>query len=344
MDFHFGFYAQGVTGKRVPCRVVEYWKHALTAPGDVTDKTDYYLSAFTFGEDFVDHLKATGSTSNFTGRVGADVLWFDVDRSDLNEALADTRRLVEYLVCGVPSPVPESFGDANEQFDFRVPPLVSDDGIQIFFSGSKGFHVGVPLTDVPPTPDFPKLARAAAVAVADGAGVKIDTAIYERSRLFRCPNTRHAKTGLYKIPFTYLELTTFYTLEKILETAKVPRSVEPVPDVYRVPWEKLAGLASAFTPLPLSRKDGDASGLKPDANDANRLRRATRDFIQHGAERGERNNRLFQAVCDCVHCGWSRRAVDSLFIDVARQTGLTLNETTTTIASAFEKVRCENGL
>lgn len=197
MHFNFGFYAQGVTGKRVPCRVVEYWKYALTAPGDVTDKTDYYLSAFTFGEDFVNHLKATGSTSNFTGGVGADVLWFDIDRSDLNEALTDTRWLVEYLVCGVPSPVPESFGDANEQFDFHVSPLVSDDGIQIFFSGFKGFHVGIPLVDVHAVGDFFKQARAAALSVAAGAKVKIDTAIYDRSRLFRCPNTRHLKTGLY---------------------------------------------------------------------------------------------------------------------------------------------------
>ena len=104
----------------------------------------------------------------------------------------------------------------------------------------------------------------------------------------------------YKIPLTYLELTTFLTLEKILEKAKVPRAVEPVSDMCRVPWEKLAGLASAFTPFALPSLRDNESGKKPDANsvpdseEITRLRRATRDFIQCGAERGERNNRLFR--------------------------------------------------
>ncbi|MDO4574974.1 MAG: hypothetical protein Q4D98_07145 [Planctomycetia bacterium] len=334
MEYMFGFYSQGVKGRRVPCRVVDYWKHALTAPVGVTGKEDFYLSAFTFGTDFVEHLKTTGSTGGFSGACGADVLWFDIDREELPVALEDTRRLVEYLVCGVPFPVPESFSDANEQFDFHVPPVVSEDGILIFFSGSKGFHVGVPLAGAEPCLDFHKQAKAVAVSIAAGAKVKIDTAIYDRSRLFRCPNTRHLKTGLYKIPLTYLECTTFWTLEMILEKAKVPRGMEPFSDALGVSWP---GLASRFGDVATVWKGAGVGSAKTEGEHPSRLRRDTFDFIRHGAEKGMRNNRLFQAVCDCIQNGWSRRAVDSLFVDVARKTGLSLEEIRNTLDSAFQQ-------
>lgn len=36
-----------------------------------------YLSAFTFGDDFRQHLDATGSTKGFDGACGAAFVWFD---------------------------------------------------------------------------------------------------------------------------------------------------------------------------------------------------------------------------------------------------------------------------
>lgn len=88
-----------------------------------------------------------------------------------------------------------------------------------------------------PSPAFASQCKAVAVEIARLAGVTIDTAIYDRVRLFRCPNTRHGKTGLYKIPVSFWEITAVRDVAGILEWAKAPRrQVSP-------PAENMASVA-----------------------------------------------------------------------------------------------------
>jgi hypothetical protein len=49
-----------------------------------------------------------------------------------------------------------------------------------------------------------------------------DSTIYNHVRLFRCPNTKHQKSGLYKIPISYSEVLT-KDIEYFKELAKEPR-------------------------------------------------------------------------------------------------------------------------
>ena len=63
-----------------------------------TVEHEAYLSAFTFGDDFRDLLQSTGSCRGFDGACWSAWLWFDIDRTDLDAALRDARRLALWLV------------------------------------------------------------------------------------------------------------------------------------------------------------------------------------------------------------------------------------------------------
>jgi hypothetical protein len=95
---------------------------SLDARAEVTSEA--YLSAFTFGDDFRGHLDATGSTRGFDGVCGAEFIWFDIDREgDIEAARRDAARLALFMVDR-----------------YRL----DDDALLVFFSGSNGFHLGLP--------------------------------------------------------------------------------------------------------------------------------------------------------------------------------------------------------
>src|SRR5262249_45614378 len=128
-----------------------------------------YLSAYSYSAEFRRHLESTGSTPAYAGPCWAAPLWFDLDvPEDLEQG-----RLAAVRLC-------ETIMDRYESRDTE--PL-------IFFSGAKGFHVGLPtsLWAPEPSPTFHKVARRFAERVAEAAGVPIDTAVYDKVRAFRAP-------------------------------------------------------------------------------------------------------------------------------------------------------------
>src|SRR5262249_35944806 len=140
-----------------------------------------YLSHFVFGRDFAEHLERTGSEAAYDGPCGADWLHWDIDRpGDLEHALRDARRLAGAIL-------------------HRYCELDEGD-LPVFLSGGKGMHVGIPTSLWGPTPSsrFHETARRFALAIAERAGIVVDGTIYSKTRLFRAPNSRHPKTGLYK--------------------------------------------------------------------------------------------------------------------------------------------------
>jgi hypothetical protein len=88
-------------------------------------ETEAYLSAFRFGVEFTEFLNRTGSPKGYAGECWSDWLWFDIDRDNIELARIDAGKLAGTLV--------ERFQLAgNEQL--------------VFFSGSKSFHIGLPLS------------------------------------------------------------------------------------------------------------------------------------------------------------------------------------------------------
>ena len=83
---------------------------------------------------------------------------------------------------------------------------------------------GLPLTlaGLPePSELLHQVAKRFALALAEPLGVVIDAGVYDRVRIFRAPNSRHPKTGLYKRRLTYDELLGL-KLAAVLRLAEAP--------------------------------------------------------------------------------------------------------------------------
>lgn len=318
-----GFYADGVMAKRTPCQVVKRFYAACDADEAMTTKTDFYLTMFAFPLMFVrDVMAGNASLRGYGEACWSPFLWFDIDREDdLPAAIADTLRLVGRLICLGLQP----------------------QNVQVWFSGKKGFHVGVPIVafggQTFPWEGFAMQCKQTAIAISEEADVTIDRSVYDRVRLLRCPNTRHGATGLYKVPVTLEELREPLSETFVLERARQPRRLRYVSEgqttnpgdaCFTFPagtireletiWQAVESNMPGTDWQPTIRRLIFSGEMMP------RLRRQTLEFIRNGAPEGERANRLFQAAADCTRCGWSKAAIFSLLPDVAKQAGLSTGE------------------
>ena len=176
---------------------------------------DFYTSVYDHAADFEDYVKERGTCKGYKGAVRPRGVHFDIDRPELADALGDAQRLGSRLVK-----------------DYSVPP----DMVRYYFSGSKGFHGEVPLEcfgGIEASVNAPERVKNLALRILDG--METDTAVYDRNRLWRSPNTLNAKGDpmLYKVPLTHHELMTL-SIDEIKELARKPRTVNfstpaPVP-------------------------------------------------------------------------------------------------------------------
>jgi hypothetical protein len=291
----FGFRIVGsVAGER---RFID-WTAAFSAYAACDARAEVekeaYLSAFTFGEAFKLQLDTHRSTKGFTGPCCSPWLWFDIDREgDLDTARRDAVRLAHFL---------------TERFQ------LDDDALLLFFSGAKGFHIGIPsaLWQPEPSGTYHRSCRRLAECLADLSQVRIDTAIYDAVRAFRAPNSRHPKTGLHKRRFTLEELTGL-SLERLLAMAK-----EPAPfDLPEPPSLHPQADADWRTAL-----DALEHKTVSHAERASQLQRETLEFIRDGADNGERHVRLFRAAANLSEWGCPLPLAQALLEEAALDSGL----------------------
>ena len=263
-----------------------------------------YLSAFTFGEDFRRHLAGTGSTKGFDGDCGAEFLWFDIDRMNLEAARRDAVALCLFLSARY---------------------AIDDDGLLVFFSGSKGFHVGLPTTLWQPVASglFHVTARRLAEALAAECGVVIDTGVYDKVRAFRAPNSRHGKTGLHKRALTLRELT-LLSVERIQGLAREPLAFD-VPTVST--RCELAANDWRDAATRVARETEATRERRAVANGSASLNRATLDFIRDGAGSGDRHRLLFSAAANLAEFGCPVELAHELLTEAALDSGLSPSET-----------------
>jgi hypothetical protein len=235
-----------------------------------------YLSAFQYGDEFRDYLEAHDTTKGFDGLCGGRWLWFDIDRSDIGNALHDARRLAAFIV---------------ERYS------IDENVLLLFFSGSKGFHVGLPLSlcgQPEPSREFNHVCRRLAETLADAAGLTIDSGVFDKVRLFRAPNSRHQKTGLRKLWLTYDELLNL-KIERIVDLARAPLAFDvpddpPENETARQDWQDaVVDLQQRMVAVADRRKRSSGSG---------RLNQATLSFIREGAAHGDRHRALFAAAAN----------------------------------------------
>lgn len=167
----------------------------------VDSSSSWYKSLFKYGPDAKEYFdKNDHSIAGFKGQGFGETLVFDLDcKSDPDKARQDAIKLLEKL------------------HSFNVDVYSS---VRVFYSGAKGFHLEFVTNKTFNNQQIESYCE----KLADGLAT-FDKVIYNLTRIYRLPNTKHQESGLFKIPLTIDELSDL-TIEQIKELAKQPRKLE----------------------------------------------------------------------------------------------------------------------
>lgn len=167
---------------------------------------------------------------------------------------------------------------------------LTDDNLQIFFSGSKGFHILIPHTifGIKPSKDLNDKYKLIALELKSYTITKsIDTRIYDNKRLFREPNTINSKTGLYKVQISLNQIKNM-KYEELLIYASSPKELKKVDDTYN----KNADIS--FNNLIEEIKERQRKTINHKVArqmlEKRELLPCVKYILQHGAQKGGRNN------------------------------------------------------
>jgi hypothetical protein len=172
--------------------------------------------------------------------------------------------------------------------EFKIP----ESAVNIAFSGCKGISVTIPpeIFNAQPSNDLPLIWKSIAKELQARLHLKtLDTGIYDRRRLWRMLNSKHNKTGLYKIPLTLTEAEKL-SIEEIKTLAAKPREpfiqqqAQPIPEAERLYLEHKEKVE---TWLSVRKPKFETKSQTDDPPCIKRL-------IESGAQKGNRNNVTFQ--------------------------------------------------
>ena len=176
------------------------------------DDIGCYRSHFRFTIDYQKYVIETGKVKGYRGPSYVDFLWFDIDRKDpeltmeenVRDALDDVQIYMNRLM-----------------YEYKVPPAY----LRCFFSGMKGFHIGIPAEafGLKPSKELPGICKSLVEKLA--GDLDYDEGIYDRTRIFRLNNTRHEESGLYKVELEPQELLACSDVRSILDVAVSPRTL-----------------------------------------------------------------------------------------------------------------------
>ncbi len=160
---------------------------------DRNNRTGIYTSVLQYDSQHLDSAASLGS------------LCFDLDSANLEDTRTEALRLVNHLL----QVIPES-------------------ALRVFFSGGKGFHIECePIAlNIGSSDDLPGIYRHVAEHLANELQLQtIDLVVYDKRRMWRLPNTRHQRTGLFKIECMQL-LRDSSGIDAILKHAEKPHDYE----------------------------------------------------------------------------------------------------------------------
>lgn len=320
----YGFrVAGGLYGRRLRGPAVEVFER-YCAGESPCDGVETYLSVFQFGEDFKSFQLRTNGVRGFAGSTWATWIWFDIDRlpdqGGLVQGLEDLRSLMNTV---------------EETFDAPRRLLLP------FFSGSKGFHLGLPTELWRPSPgdDFSERARRFVHAVVNEAKITIDSSIYSRVSLIRAPNTRNPKTGLFKRHIPAEQIDTV-SVQEVLDSARDPFLFQPKLATAQELSEPLVSLwAEAAVRVAKSRDytlrlrdEVNAGTRKPE------IWSVTRRVLAAKVPEGKRNTSLFWAAVNLAECGVSLPVIGELLGYPAKVMGLAEYEIDRTIENGYRRI------
>lgn len=184
--------------------------------------------------------------------------------------------------------------------------------IEVYFSGSKGFHVVIPYEILGIEPDDALNLRNKALAQLVALQCKsehIDMAIYDRRRLFRIPNTINGKSGLYKVPLTYGQLTKF-SLADIIEWASEPRPLAAMPPKF---LPKSAGHYQRMQ-LHAERTERRQKKAIQIPKERRKLLPCVVEILKTGVGQGQRNNTAVALASSLMQSGVGRDEAEDILL------------------------------
>lgn len=162
-----------------------------------------YISLFPYTKDVYRHLKIKNSVRGYSGKQYCPMVYIDIDsEQDNNTALNTTISLIQHF-----------------QNEYSLNP----DDLYIYFSGNKGFHIGILeqiFGKISPSENVPIQIKKLVEEISFKSEY-IDTSIYDSTRIFRISNSLNKKSGLYKIQLNHEELA--MGMDMIRDMSDTPR-------------------------------------------------------------------------------------------------------------------------
>lgn len=266
-----------------------------------------YLSAFRFSDEICQRADEWYrlEVKGFDGVCWSPWLWFDIDNeNDLEAARRDAARLCYAIVARY---------------------TLDDDDLLIFFSGKKGFGIGIPTSLWKPQPsvDFHHVCKQHATVLAELVQVAIDPIIYTKIQPHRAPNSRHPKSGLHKRRLSLDELVGL-SVERIRQFAQ-----EPLPFEISIPTRTCEQAASDWqAALQAVQRRSKALASRHAAGIATRLNRQTLDTIRNVdlIQSGDRHRFLFSAAANLAEFGCPEVLAHALLTEPGLDSGLPPSE------------------
>lgn len=243
-------------------------------------ESDTYCTIYKYDNENID-------SCNFIAPLYLDL---DIDNieEDYNKLIRDLKILIHKLVTG-----------------FHV----EQNDIQIYFSGSKGFHLIISenIFGFEPGRTLNKDLKKVAVYLKAYTLTKcIDTKIYDYKRLFRINNTINSKTGLYKVRVLYDDLINM-SYDELIEYASKPKDIESDDYLYN---DKAS---ESFTNLieKLNKRDKEKINIQVAKEYIRKkeLLPCVKYILQNGSPNGQRNNSTIALANSLFQVGYSQDEV-----------------------------------
>ena len=167
---------------------------------DKYNNTDVYRTVYRYESKNI-------MTSNFIGP-----LYLDLDIDDIENNFLKIKQDLFLIIRRL-----------TTQFSIKT------DDIEIYFSGSKGFHVLISedIFGFEPSKDLNKAYKKIATDLKTYTINKtVDTKIYDNRRLFRVVNSINGKTGLYKVPIEFNTIRDMNKYDDLVRYASQPKLVK----------------------------------------------------------------------------------------------------------------------
>lgn len=330
-------------------RKIEGFRNRIIDLGEVNKLADRYnrFEAFTsmyfYSDDLLSYMEKNlngnkPSVSGYDGKVYSNYLFFDIDSHDLEKSQKVSQDLVSFL------------------YDkWRIP----ETGVTVSFSGNKGFHLGLGncvFGEIKPDKSLNQVYAEIRKELPELARIKdkdcVDQAISDRTRLWRLVNTKHQKTGLYKIPLKPDELFNL-SVSETRGKAKSPQPVIFTDETGLVPKERTEPIGEAMElyskavkELKKRRSNMYKPRFMPEIDDSRPLKNvlcpARHKLLNSNVSVGRRNQSALLLASSLREAGYSQKKANEVILkwNVMNDIGLNEYELRNVVDSAY---RVKNG-